>query len=64
MSLGGVRATVSIALASEINVVSNMDKYCIIVMCNLFPGDRHVFILVGLIFFRQQNSKEKGVFSA
>ncbi len=53
-----------IGLAFHIYIISNMDKYCIIVIHNLFPEDRHVFTLVGPIFFCQQNFKEKVFFQA
>ena len=43
MSLGGVRATVSVALPSGIEMIPNMDKYCIIVIHNLLPEYRNIF---------------------
>ncbi len=45
-------------------MISNMDKYCIILVHNLLQESRHILILVGLIVFCQQNLKENSVFQA
>ena len=60
----GVRTTVSVALASEIKPISNMDKYCIIFIYDVLPVNRHIGSLVDLIVFCQQSMKENGVFPA
>ncbi len=54
----------SVELASEMKMISNMDKYCIILVHNVLQEKRHMLILVGLIVFFQQNFKENSVFQA
>ena len=60
----GVRASASIILAWESKNPSNMDEWCISVIQDMFPDNRHLITLVGLIVFLQQYLKMNGAFQA